>query len=459
MSNYKENINSYIHEALVYLKKTKNLWIKEDHPEIIRRLENWDWKTDLIKIEQRLQSAYKKIPFEENIGTIAINWDDYYNNGVTLYFGSESEYQEWGDDDWLDWEIDLTDIINQIFEGIDNWHNEMEVELDLFKELFLGLVETAAIHSIKSEEFKQLKKQDTYLISSALWHDSEYDMIFNSKEPVAYKLSLREEYKKTTPEVLEKGYYSFFGEKHNISTKWIRGNGSKEGIIPEEIGLFQNVKQIKAKNEYLKDLPDTLFSLSKLQDLDLSHNKLESISQNITKLQNLNIFDISNNHLSHLPNELAELVELKRLNIEYNQLTKLPPLKKLPKLDSLSAHNNNIEKFAELPQSLTWLNLNSNELKQLPKSITNLKKLKTLVLSKNSFSSFPKEILQLTSLESIELGGNPIEDLPKELLSLPNLRELRVIPNKFSIEKRKELREVFGDILFVGYDSDSNSFM
>ncbi|KAB1158310.1 leucine-rich repeat domain-containing protein [Tenacibaculum aiptasiae] len=459
MSNYKENISSYIHEALIYLKKTKNLWIKEDHPEIIERLENWDWKTDLIKIEQRLQSAYKKILFEENIGTIAINWDDYYNNGVTLYFGSESEYQEWGDDDWLDWEIDLTDIINQIFGGIDKWYNEMEIELDLFKELFLGLVETAAIHSIKTKEFKQLKKHDTYLISSALWHDSEYDMIFNSKEPVVYKLSLREEYKKTIPEALEKGYYAFFGEKHNISTKWIRSNGSKEGVIPEEIGLFQNAEEIKAKNEYLKDLPDTLFSLSKLKDLDLSHNKLKSISQNITKLQNLNVFDISNNHLSHLPNELAELAELKRLNIEYNQLTKLPPLEKLPKLDSLSAHNNNIEEFSELPQSLTWLNLNSNELEQLPKSITNLKNLKTLVISNNSFHSVPKELLQLTSLESIELGGNPLEDLPKELLSLPKLREVRVIPNKFSIEKRKELREAFGDILFVGFDSDANSFM
>ncbi|WP_420551260.1 leucine-rich repeat domain-containing protein [Tenacibaculum aiptasiae] len=459
MINYKESINTYIHEALIYLKQTKNLWIKEDHPEIIKRLKQWDWHTDLIKIEQRLQSAYKEIPFEENIGTFAINWDDYYNNGITLYFGSENEYQEWPNEDWLDWEIDLTDMVNQIFENIEEWYNEMEIELDLFKDLFLGLVEIATINSVKTDEFKQLKKQDSYLISSASWHDSEYDMIFNSKEPITYELVLREEYKKSVSKVLKEGFYTFFGETHEVSTKWIRGNGSREGIIPEEIRLFQNVEQIKAKNEYLKDLPDALFSLSKLQDLDLSHNKLESISQNITKLQNLNVFDISNNHLSHLPDELAELVELKRLNIEYNQLTKLPSLGKLSKLNSLSAHNNNIEEFSELPQSLTWLNLNSNKLELLPESITNLKNLKTLVISNNSLHSVPKELLQLTSLESIELGGNPLEDLPKELLSLPKLREIRVIPNKFSIEKRKELREVFGNILFVGYDSDANSFM
>lgn len=459
MDNYKENIRSYIRKALAYLKQTKNLWIKEDHPEIIERFEYWDWETDFEKIEQLLLSAYKENTFEGKIGTIAINWDDFYNNGVTLYFGSENEYQEWGDEDWLDWEVNLTDIVNQVFEGIENWYDEMEVELDLFKDLFLGLVEIAAIHSVKTNEFKKLKKQDTYLISSTSWHDSEYNMIFNSKEPVEYELILREEYQETEPEVLDEGYYKIFGEKYKASTRWIRGNSTKVGIMPEEIGLFQNVQELQAKKEYLKNLPENLFSLVKLQNLDLSHNKLETISDNVIKLKNLNILNISNNKISYLPNSLCGLDELERLNIDYNQLKKLPSLEKLPKLDSLSAHNNEIEELSELPESLTWLNLNTNKLKQLPVSITKLKNLKTLVLSSNLFDSFPEEILKLESLESLDLGGNPIEYLPKELLSLPYLKELRMVPNKFPIEKRKELRETFGDILFVGYDSAASSFM
>ncbi len=459
MNNYKESIDNYIIEALAYLKQTKNLWIKEDHPEIIERLENWNWKTDLATIEERLALVYQKNSFEEKIGTIAINWDDYYNNGITLYFGTENEYQEWGDEDWLDCEIDLDDIVHQIFKDIDGWYDEMEVELDLFKDLFLGLVEIAVINSVETEEFKKLKKQETYLISSAAWHDSEYDMIFNSKETVEYDLILRTEYKIVENEVLKEGFYKIFGEVYDISTKQIIGNKTKEGTIPKEIALFKNLEILQAKNEYLKDLPETLFSLVKLQNLDLSHNKLEQIDDKIAKLKNLKILDISNNNLNNLPDSLCNLNEIERLNVDYNQLKKLPPLESLSKLDSLSAYNNEIIKLTTLPESLTWLNLNTNKLKKLPESITKLKELKTLVLSNNLFDSFPEEIFQLKSLEHLDLGGNPIEDIPRELLSHPKLKKIRIMPNKFSVEKRKELRERFGNILFVGYDSDDKSFM
>jgi len=262
--------------------------------------------------------------------------------------------------------VNLTNIVNQIFLDTDDWYEEMEAELDLFKNLFLGLVEIAAINSINTNEFKNLKKQETYLISSASWHDSEYSMVFNSKVPNTYELMLSKEYKEVAePKVLEDGYHAFFGEKYKVTTSCIRGNSSREGVMPEEIGLFQNVEELEATNEYLKILPE----------------------------------------------------------------------------------------------SLTWLNLDSNKLNQLPKAIIKLKNLNTLVLSNNLFDVFPEEILKLKSLKSIDLGGNPIEDLPKDLLSLPNLKELRVMPNKFSIEKRKELRETFGDILFLGYDSSANSFM
>lgn len=459
MNSYKESIQVYIREALAYLKQTKNLWIKEDHPEIIERFENWDWETDLEKIKQRLALAYQENNFEEKVGTIAINWDDFNNNGFTLYFGSENEYQEWGDENWLDYSVDLTDVVNQVFAGIDNWYDEMEVEMNLFKDLFLGLVEIAAIHSVKTHEFEKLKKHEAYLISSASFHDAEYSMIFNSKEPVAYELVLSKEYKQTENEVLVKGYYELFGGKHEVSTKWIRGNGSRGGIMPEEISLFQNVEELQAKNEYLKNLPQALFSLNKLKDLNVSHNKLKTIGDDIVKLKSLNILDISNNMLSHLPDSLCGLEKLERLNVEYNLLKKLPSLEKLPQLDSLSAYNNEIEEFSELPESLTWLNLHNNKLKQLPESIVKLKNLKTLVLSSNFFDTFPEEILKLKSLQSLDLGGNPIADLPRELLSLTNLKELRVMPNKFSIEKRNELRKTFGGILFLGYDSDAGSFM
>jgi hypothetical protein len=459
MNNYQERINNYFNQSVAYLMNTKNLWIKEEHPEIIERFEQWDWEASYKKIVQLLAKAYQENTFEGKIGTIAITWDDFYNSGITMYFGSECEYQEWMNEDWLDWEIDLSEIVDQIFDGIDNWYDEMEVELNLFKDLFVGLVEIAAINSVKTDEFQKLNRQEKYLISSTSWHDAEYNMIFNSEEDVAYDLIIRDEYLKTEEEVLEDGYYMIFGEKYHISTRWIRGCRSKQGLIPEEIGLFQNVKDILGQNEYLKSIPESLFSLVTLENLNLSHNKLETISASVGNLKSLKILDVSHNQLNDLPNAIDGLDQLERLNMEYNQLKALPSLGKLPKLKELSAYNNEIETLLELPKNLTWLNLNTNKLKALPESISQLKHLKTLVLSDNFFTSFPEEILKLEALESITIGGNPIEDIPKELLSLPNLKEININPNKFSIEKRKELKELFGDILFVGYNADKSSFM
>lgn len=459
MTDYEKSIENYIKEALGYLKQTKNLWLKEEHPEIIAHLENWDWKADLKKIEQLFSMAYLETNFEEKLGTLAITWDDFDNNGFTLYFGSENEYQEWMSEEWTDFPISLEDTINQLFNGIDDWYDELDVELDLFKDLFLGLVEITAIRSVKTKEFKALKKQDSYLISSTGWHDAEYDMIFNSDTAIEYELTLRDEYKATEPEVLEEGHYRIFGEIHKVSARCIRGNNSREGIIPDEIRLFKNVEELEAKNEYLKHLPDTFFSLTTLKKLDLSHNKLETLNESISKLKNLSTLEVSNNALTHLPSSLNSLDNLEQLQIQYNLLKKLPAMEKLLKLDFLCAHNNELEELPELPASLTWLNLSNNKLKQLPKSITQLKHLKSLVLSHNSFDSVPEEILSLKALEDIDLGGNPIEELPKELLSLPNIKKITVLPNKFSIEKREELRKTFGDILFLGYDTSLRSFM
>gem|GEM_PF-6162015 len=113
----------------------------------------------------------------------------------------------------------------------------------------------------------------------------------------------------------------------------------------------------------------------------------------------------------------------------------------------------------QLPLNIVYLDLNGNKLSELPKSLGVLSKLESLGLYENRFTEVPSVIAELKNLERLSLGENPITDLPDFLLDLPKIERIDIRPNRFSIEKRAELREKFGDKLFVGYDCDEKSFL
>lgn len=461
MKKIQEKVSQYIQKALPYLEQSNNAWLKE-HSQIIDRLRSWNWQSDFQEIEKRLIAIYKKVNVDFPIGTIAINWDDYSYSGVTVYFAETNEYIEWIDDDWLDYELDLTSVVNNIFLDINNWPEELGHQTSLFQHLFLGLVELAVINAIESSAFKTLKKADEYLFVSASFHDTEYDIVYESNNPKDHEL-----YFPTDAAPIEIGFkklsedsYQLLGNTYKVNTKWIRSDESRSGVIPKEIDLFTEVTELDFKNEYLKQLPDSLFTLTKVTKLNLSYNKLENISKKIAQLTELTNLEIFNNQLATLPNSIGELKKLRVLHAGNNKLSSLPTsIQYLGSLDFLDLHDNKLTELPNLPINITWLSLLKNQFSKLPTSFSDLKNLKTLVLSDNLFTKVPEEIFELLSLENIELGGNHIKELPKELLSLPNLKSIRVYPNLFSVEKRKELQETFGDILFVGYNTDEKSFM
>lgn len=85
------------------------------------------------------------------------------------------------------------------------------------------------------------------------------------------------------------------------------------------------------------------------------------------------------------------------------------------------------------------------ELKQLPKSIRYLYKLRILWLGSNQLSTLPKEISYLQNLEDLSLGGNNFETLPEEIGDLNSLKYLNIACNylkslPYSIGFLKSLR-------------------
>lgn len=93
----------------------------------------------------------------------------------------------------------------------------------------------------------------------------------------------------------------------------------------------------------LTKVPNSVFSQTKLQSLDLSNNALTGALQaEIRNLQNLVTLDLSNNNFTGVPAEIGQLKNLETLDLSNNQLTGLPyELGNLSNLKVLNLSGNN----------------------------------------------------------------------------------------------------------------------
>ena len=73
------------------------------------------------------------------------------------------------------------------------------------------------------------------------------------------------------------------------------------------------------------------------------------------------------------------------------------------------------------------------KIKELPKSIKILQKIKNLDFSNNEITELPAEIGELTNLQYLHLSENPLEKLPKEIRKLEKLHALWLYGIKFDV--------------------------
>lgn len=92
-----------------------------------------------------------------------------------------------------------------------------------------------------------------------------------------------------------------------------------------------------------------------------------------------------------------------------------------------------VPKQIGLLTKLTTLNLASNELDNLPESMTALQRLETLILSQNRFVEIPVvPVCKLASLRKLVFANNKLEWLPNELTDL-NLDHLSLAGNLLTV--------------------------
>lgn len=86
-----------------------------------------------------------------------------------------------------------------------------------------------------------------------------------------------------------------------------------------------NVIGIYLAQRRLKKIPNTIFSFSKLKELELFDNHIHEIPPEISKLVNLTRLGLSHNLIQKIPPEISKLTKLKKLSLHDNRITTIPP--------------------------------------------------------------------------------------------------------------------------------------
>ncbi|NXL46857.1 MFHA1 protein, partial [Podilymbus podiceps] len=220
----------------------------------------------------------------------------------------------------------------------------------------------------------------------------------------------------------------------------LSGRGLEE--LPEEVGAaLSGLRVLSLRRNRLGRLPAAaLRHLGRLAELDLSHNRLRGLGDGgaLAGLRGLRKLSLSHNELGAegpgLPPRLAELGRLEELDLSFNRLRRLPEgLGRLRHLRALDVDHNLLPSFpAPLLElaALEELDCSGNRhLGALPEGIAALHRLKILWLSGTGLAALPEGLCQLSALESLMLDGNRLRALPAGFGSLQRLKMLNLSSN------------------------------
>ncbi|KAI8997004.1 hypothetical protein BDB01DRAFT_713824 [Pilobolus umbonatus] len=158
----------------------------------------------------------------------------------------------------------------------------------------------------------------------------------------------------------------------------------------------------------------------------ISGNLIESLPNKVhlwTQMRHLQLGSVyGGNRLEHLPENIALMPVLEDLDVSSNLLKSLPcnmEIKSLQLLNVSSNHLDFIPKSIARCINLRNLNISKNHLTSLPTDLIHLKKLELFDISENLLCILPAEILESMQSTTLLLRGNPLTrpghcDLPSD---------------------------------------------
>ncbi|KAG2458620.1 PHLP1 phosphatase, partial [Polypterus senegalus] len=207
--------------------------------------------------------------------------------------------------------------------------------------------------------------------------------------------------------------------------------------LPARLFCNSSLRKFLVGHNQLRRLPDRL-EHTHLEVLDMQHNELVELPSNLfIKADNLRCLNASANKLETLPpSTLSEESHsiLQELYLTNNNLTDkcVPLLTGHCRLRILHLAFNCLQSFpaskmAKLEQ-LEEVNLSGNNLKAIPTTIMNCRRMHTVIAHSNCIEVFP-EVMQLMDVKCVDLSCNELSEitLPENLP--PKLQELDLTGN------------------------------
>lgn len=113
-------------------------------------------------------------------------------------------------------------------------------------------------------------------------------------------------------------------------------------LLPEEIGLCQNLTKLELSGNKLDNLPDNLKNLENLTTIILSKNVFTTFPKVLCYMVKLEVADISENSIVEIVDDI-ENINCLELNLSFNNLQKLNEnIGKCKNLKVLRVNNNNL---------------------------------------------------------------------------------------------------------------------
>ncbi|XP_063283982.1 leucine-rich repeat-containing protein 40 [Pelobates fuscus] len=191
---------------------------------------------------------------------------------------------------------------------------------------------------------------------------------------------------------------------HSITTlKTLEYCDKQAPAIPEAVfnavGANPIVTLNFSKNQ-LTEIPPRIVELKEsASDVNLGFNKINEISLNLCMLLKLTHLDMRNNLLMSLPEEMEAMTRLQSVILSFNRFKTFPDvLYRMPTLETILISTNQIG-FVD------------------PLQLKKLTKLSTLDLQNNDIFQVPPELGNCESLRALHLEGNPFRNPRAAILS------------------------------------------
>ena len=197
--------------------------------------------------------------------------------------------------------------------------------------------------------------------------------------------------------------------------------GNKIETLPVNINQMKRVKKMNLADNEISDVPASMGEMDSLETIIFYKNRFTQIPDEIFTLSNLRELDFYYNSLTSIPDRFSRLPNLTRIYLSFNNLTSLPK--------SLSSLKN-----------LKFLYVHHNKLSIIPSWVTALPGLTILDAGYNHLISIP-DLSNISTLEEVDLQSNNLEDIPWKLLGKPGLKRIYLRENPF-IKDSEDLEQL-----------------